>query len=265
MLALRLILVLIIAASAGVIALGELKLKPHLDDLAQKQKKTADDLAKEQQERSKQETRAKSAEQQRDALDSDLKAAKQSEADAMKAAQAERDKAVAAAQETNKAKQETAKVRAEANDYFELQKLGLTPPVIRRINDDLPKATNELTVLKQEQKVTMVQLTKKSGELNALLNPAGKVVLPTGLNGKVTVVDHKWNFIVLDIGANHGLLPNGEMTIHREGKLVSRVKLAKVDTDYAIANVMSGYKQSDIREGDAVLTPDAVALPPQKK
>lgn len=265
MLALRLILVLVIAASAGVIALGELKLKPHLDDLAAKQKKTADDLAKEQQEKTKQETRAKNAEQQRDALDSDLKAAKQSEADAMKAAQSERDKAIAAAQETNKAKQETAKVRADATEYFDLQKLGLTPPIIRQINDALPKATNELNTLKIEQRVTMVQLTKKSGELNALLNPAGKVVLPRDLSGKVTVVDHKWNFIVLDIGANHGLLPNGEMTIHREGKLIARVKLAKVDTEYAIANVMPGFKQSDIKEGDAVLTPDAVALPPQKK
>jgi len=265
MLALRLILVLVIAASAGVIALGELKLKPHLDDLDQKQKKTADDLTKEQQEKTKQETRAKSAEQQRDALDSDLKAAKVSEADAMKAAQAERDKAIAAAQETNKAKQETAGIKAQAAEYFDLQKKGLTPKVIETIHAELPKATNELNTLKLEQRVTMVQLTKKSGELNALLNPAGKVALPTGLNGKVTVVDGKWNFIVLDIGANHGLLPNGEMTIHREGKLIARVKLAKVDTEYAIANVMPGFKQSDIHEGDSVLTPDAVALPPQRK
>lgn len=265
MLALRLILGLIILVGIGVIIVGELKLKPHLVTLAAKQKKTADDLAKEQQEKTKQETRAKNAEQQRDALDVDLKAAKQAEAEATKAAQIERDKAIAAAQETNKAKQETEAVRVQSAEYLDLAKLGLNPQKIREINDALPKATNELSVLKQEQKVTMVQLNKKSGELNALLNPAGKVALPTGLNGKVTVVDHKWNFIVLDIGANHGLLPNGEMTIHREGRLIARVKLAKVDTEYAIANVMPGFKQNDIHEGDSVLTPDATPPPPRNK
>jgi len=63
MLALRLILGLIILVGIGVIVIGELKLKPHLATLAANQKKTADDLAKEQQEKTKQETRAKNAEQ----------------------------------------------------------------------------------------------------------------------------------------------------------------------------------------------------------
>lgn len=263
MLALRLLLVLVIAASAGVIALGEMKLKPHLEELKDKEKKVTEELGKEKTERTKQETRAKAAESKADALTTDLDQSKKSEADAMKAAEAEKQKAIAAAQETNKAKQETEAVKVRSADYFDLEKLGLTPPVIRNIHTALPKATNELSTLKAEQRVLMTQHIKATGELQSFLNPKGAVALPS-LSGKVTAVDPKWDFVIIDMGANHGLLKNGELSISREGKLVARVKVSRVETDYAIANVMPGFKKSEIREGDAVLTPSSVTLPPQK-
>lgn len=263
MLALRLILFLVILASAGVIVIGEMQLKPKLDKLAEDQKKVSDELGKEKQESTKQKSRADMAERDRDALKNDLDQSKKAEADAMKTAADERAKAVAAAQETNKAKQETAAIKTMSVEYFDLQKDGLTPPVIKRIHMELPKATNELSTLKSEQRVLMTQFIKNKGELDAFLNPKGAVVLPS-LSGKVTAVDPKWDFVILDMGANHGLLKNGELSISREGKLVARVKVSRVETDYSIANVMPGFKRSEIREGDAVLTPSSVVLPPQK-
>lgn len=264
MLALRLILFLVIAASAGVITVGELKLKPLLDEMKDKEKKVTEDLGKEKQESTKQKDRAMKAELDAAALKDDLNNSKKAEADAMAAAKIEKDKAVAAGQETNLAKQETAKAKQEAADYFALQSLGLTPTVIRRINTELPQKTNELNTLKREQQLINVQLVKKSGELNAFLNPKGAVALPPGLIGSVKAYDPKWEFVVLDIGANHGLLRNGELTISREGKLIARVKLDKVETEYATANVIKGFKLGEIKEGDAVLTPSSTVLPPQK-
>jgi len=264
MLFLRLILFAVILAGAGVIAVSEMKVKPLLEDLKSKEKKVAADLDKEKDEHAKQKARAMTAEQERDAGKADVEAAKKAEDDAKKAADAERQKAVAAAQETNKAKQETEAIKVQSAEYFDLAKLGLTPPKIRQINEELPKATNELSLIKREQGLAMVQLTKTKGELDSFLNPKGAVVLPSGLIGKVSAVDPKWDFVVLDIGANHGLLKNGEMTISRGGKLVARVKLAKVETDYAIANVMAGFKKSDIQEGDDILTPSSTTLPPKK-
>lgn len=264
MLALRLILVLVIAASAGVIALGELKLKPHLDKLVDDKKKVDGELAAEKTKSSKLTTDLNTTKSERDGLQNDLNQAKTAEDTAKKAADAERQKAIAAAQETNKAKQETDKVRADANDFFELQKLGLSPSIIRRINDELPKATNENNTLKIEQRVTMTELLKKSSELNSFLNPKGAIALPTGLRGKISAVDPKWGFVVLDIGANHGLAANGELTIHRDGKYLARVKVAKVDTDFAVANVMPEFKTGEIREGDEARTPTPMALPPKK-
>ncbi len=264
MIALRLILFLVILSSAGVIAIAEMQLKPKLEKLAEDQKKVTDDLAKEKTEKTKQETRAKGAEQERDALKNDLDTSKKAEADAMKLATDEKAKADAAAQETAKAKQETDAVKKNSAEYFDLEKLGLTPPVIKRINTELPKATNELSTLKREQQLVNIQLVKTSGELNAFLNPKGAVALPRELTGKVSAVDPKWDFVILDIGASHGLLRNGEMTVEREGKLIARVKVGRVETDYAIANIMPGLKKGDIREGDVVRTPSPTVLPPQK-
>jgi hypothetical protein len=264
MLALRLILVLVIAASAGVIALGELKLKPHLDKLAEDKKKVDGELTAEKTKSSKLTTDLNTTKTERDGLQNDLNQSKTAEANAQKAAEAERQKAAAAGQETNKAKQETAAVKAQAAEYFDLQKLGLTPPVIIRINQELPKATNENNTLKIEQRVTMTELLKKSSELSAFLNPKGAIALPTGLRGKISAVDPKWGFVVLDIGANHGLAANGELTIHRDGKYLARVKVAKVDTDFAVANVMPEFKTGEVREGDEARTPTPMALPPKK-
>lgn len=261
MLFLRLILFAVILAGVGVLAVSETKVKPLLEELKAKEKKVAGELGKEKDEHAKQKSRAMAAEQERDAGKADLETAKKSEDDAKKAADAERQKAVAAAQETNKAKQETEAIKVQSAEYFDLAKLGLNPPKIRQINEDLPKATNELSLLKVEQRLAQVQALKDKGELNALLNPKGGVALPAGLAGKVSAVDPKWDFVVLNIGANHGLLKNGEMTISRGGKLIARVKLHKVETDYAIANVMAGFKKNDIQEGDDILTPSATILP----
>ncbi len=264
MLFLRLILFAVILAGAGVIAVSEMKVKPLLEDLKGKEKKVAGDLGKEQEKSKKLTADLADAKSKSDGFESDLKQAKESEDTAKKAADAERQKAVAAAQETNKAKQETEVIKVQSAEYFDLAKLGLTPPKIRQINAELPKATYELSLLKSEQRLAMVQLTKIGGELQGFLNPKGAVALPAGLMGKVSAVDPKWDFVVLDIGANHGLLKNGEMTISRGGKLVARVKLHKVETDYAIANVMAGFKKSDIQEGDDILTPSSTVLPPTK-
>lgn len=263
MLALRFILFLVLLASAGVIALSEMKLKPLLEEVREKEKKVGEELGKEKQTSAKEKDRAMKAEQERDAVKNDLDQAKKAEEDAKKLADAEAKKAQAAAADVAKAKAETEAERKKAEQFLSLEAKGLTPAIILAEHEALPKAKEELATLKQEQRVINVQLTKTSGELNALLNPKGSVALPS-LVGKVAAVDPKWDFVILDIGANHGLLRNGELSISREGRLVARVKAARVETDHAIANVMPGFKKSDIREGDTVLTPSSTVLPAQK-
>lgn len=72
------------------------------------------------------------------------------------------------------------------------------------------------------------------------------------VSGKVVAVDPKWNFIVLDMGAEHGLVPKGILMISRGSKLVGKAKLTRVDADRSIANVLPGWDLRQVQEGDQI-------------
>jgi len=69
----------------------------------------------------------------------------------------------------------------------------------------------------------------------------------------VVVVDPKWDFVVLDIGADQDVLENGELLVSRGGKLVDKVIVRTVEKDRCIANIMPGWKLGDVYEGDEVI------------
>lgn len=74
-----------------------------------------------------------------------------------------------------------------------------------------------------------------------------------GLTGEVLIVNPYWNFVVLDIGSQAGLTPSVEMLVHREDKLIGRVKVSSVKENMAIAEIVTDWEQMPIREGDYVL------------
>ena len=82
---------------------------------------------------------------------------------------------------------------------------------------------------------------------------ADYVTLPAELKGKVLVSDPKWQFVVLDAGEDQGVLQRGELLVNRNGKLVGKVKVSRVQKDRCIANVMPGWELSEILEGDLVI------------
>jgi hypothetical protein len=79
------------------------------------------------------------------------------------------------------------------------------------------------------------------------------VRLPADLKGNVAVVDPKWNFVVLNIGEKSGVIEDGEMLVSRDGKLVARVVIKKVQKDQCIADILPGWKLGDVIEGDTVI------------
>ena len=79
------------------------------------------------------------------------------------------------------------------------------------------------------------------------------VTLPANLKGKVLVTDPKWNFVVLNIGEDQGVLDRGELLVNRDGKLVAKVIVRSVQKDRSIANVMPGWELGEVMEGDQVI------------
>ena len=72
------------------------------------------------------------------------------------------------------------------------------------------------------------------------------------LRGKILRVDPRWDFVVLNIGENQGVLEEGELLVSREGKLVAKVIVRSIEKDRCIANIVPGWKLGEVIEGDEV-------------
>jgi hypothetical protein len=66
-------------------------------------------------------------------------------------------------------------------------------------------------------------------------------------------VDPNFDFVLLSMGENDGVLERGEMLVNRSGKLVAKVRVLSVDSQTSVANVLPDWRQADIMEGDVVM------------
>lgn len=179
----------------------------------------------------------------------------------LKATEEAKEKALAdaAAQQkrADKLNDDLTKTRTERDDAQ--QKLasyvasGLSPLQAANANKEiksLQTALSEQQVVNRslDQKVTRLQ-----SELDVFTKPDKHVELRADLKGKVLVSDPKWNFVVLNVGEEQGVLKYGELLVNRNGKLVAKVKVSTVQKDRSVANVMPGWQLGEVMEGDMVI------------
>ncbi len=144
--------------------------------------------------------------------------------------------------------------RIEAQrELAQWQALGVTPDQVKSIQAAAKKAVEERDAVEDEKKVLVRNNRQLAGELSRYKGDSIKVELPAGLKGQIIAVDNKWEFVVLDIGSNQGVLEYGELMVNRNGKLVAKVQVTNVQANRSVANVMADWKQADVQEGDQVL------------
>lgn len=128
---------------------------------------------------------------------------------------------------------------------------GETPPQIEKLASDIKADDDEIAAINLEKAVLTRTVTRLKYELAAVTGNGDNVVtLPSNLEGRVLVVDPKWDFVILDIGDDQGVQQNGEMLVSRDGKLVAKVIVRSVQKDRCIANIVPGWKLGDVFEGD---------------
>jgi hypothetical protein len=130
---------------------------------------------------------------------------------------------------------------------------GLTAPEVNALNKNLKDTEQALAVANDEKLVLTHEVAKLNNQINILIKPDWVVKLPPSLKGNVMAVDPKWDFVVLNVGENQGVLPNGEMLVSRDGKLVAKIIVRSVQKDRSIANLVPGWQLGEIIEGDAVI------------
>lgn len=117
------------------------------------------------------------------------------------------------------------------------------------LNNQLLKAEDEMRDL-QDKIATLDKVIK---DLEAKEGTPGVARIPVGTMGRVLVVNPDWNFVVLDIGSDQGLVPNAEMLVHRKDQLIGKVRISAVEKTLAIAEILGDWIKQPINEGDYVL------------
>jgi len=131
---------------------------------------------------------------------------------------------------------------------------GYTPEGIKTLADNLKKTQDDVAALEDEKKILNRNISVLDNRLKLILGEDEYVVkLPPDTKGTVLTVDPKWNFVVLDLGSDKGMLEGGVLMVHRNSKLVGKVRIKEVMANRSVANLMSGWKLGDIEEGDQVL------------
>ncbi|MFP4472359.1 MAG: hypothetical protein ACLFPX_00620 [Candidatus Omnitrophota bacterium] len=76
-----------------------------------------------------------------------------------------------------------------------------------------------------------------------------------GLRGSVISVDTEANFVIVDLGEQHGITPDTVLTVTREGGAVGEVKVTRVLPEMSAADLVSPLTGQGIAEGDEVILP----------
>ena len=241
---LRIFLVIAILAGAGVIAVSHLMVRPQIEEIIgqreteKKAKVTAQNQLKDTT------AKLKDTEKTLGETQTQLAASKQQ-------TEAEQKRA-------NGLKQDLEKTRLDLTEKE--QKLarwdgiGLDPSEVKT----LISSNKNLLVLSQgldEEKNVFARRNKELKErLDILLGKDDPdPFMPPDIKGSVLVVDPKWNFVLLDVGAKQGAAQRGVFMVSRNGKLVAKVRVMSLLPERSIANIMPGWKLAEVMEGDRVI------------
>ena len=55
------------------------------------------------------------------------------------------------------------------------------------------------------------------------------------------------------LAKTRGVAPRGELMVDHNGKFIAKVRVSSVDKDRSIANIMPGWTQGEVMEGDVVI------------
>jgi cell shape-determining protein MreC len=129
---------------------------------------------------------------------------------------------------------------------------GKSPDEVLKLVALIKQDSDTIAAINDEKAVLTRTVARLTNELAKYTGPDPTIKLPADLKGKVVVVDPKWDFVVLDIGDEQGVLENGELLVSRDGKLVAKVIVRTVEKGRCIANIMPGWKLGEVFEGDLV-------------
>jgi len=243
---------LAVAIAAGLFAAGLsfVKVKEKITTIMAERDQNAKDRDEERAQKETAQKEAKTNKEGWDKTKEELTTTKDSLVNETAKATAQEKRANTLAEELAKTKQDRDDAQA---DLAAWKALGISVNQIKTLIANLKDTQEKLEALTAEKKIIEAVLAETKSELDIFLPGYRPPRLPENLQGKVLVVDPKWDFVVLDVGGKQGVKKNGEVLVNRSGRLVAKLKITSVQEDRCIANVLPGpWKLGDVMEGDTV-------------
>jgi outer membrane murein-binding lipoprotein Lpp len=117
------------------------------------------------------------------------------------------------------------------------------------------KAQEELSALQREKKIIDDQLAAASAEVAKLKDAKKRSEtgdMPPGIAGKIMSINPAWNFVVMNVGQDEGVVENGLFIVYRGKELVGKVKVVSTEAHTSVADILPEWKKGEIQPGDDV-------------
>ena len=143
-------------------------------------------------------------------------------------------------------------LQTASDNLAEYQASGLKPDEVVKLDKEIqgrPKRNSrhqrKVPAILQRQYVTLRY------KYDQLIGISPDILLRADLKGKIVVVDPKWDFVVLDVGADQGVFKmvrcwSAGTEVGGQGGHSQRQK------DRCIANIVPSWKLDEVIEGDVV-------------
>ena len=121
------------------------------------------------------------------------------------------------------------------------------------------KSDLEAKLMGPEQPTVELDKVMVSGGTSTDLSASSGVVMPISTasigaqaDGQVVVINREYDFIVMNLGKNHGVSVGQEFQVARGGEVLGRVKVEKVYDELSAAAILPDSKKNSMKEGDSV-------------
>jgi hypothetical protein len=249
---LRIFLILTILAGIGAIAITQFKVRPHIQGIIEARNTHSNradraeaSLRSTKKQLGETETELRNTKKELDNTTTQLNSTKED----LKTSRANAEKL----QQDLVATQ--GKLRTAEQNLSAWDALGIPVEKVKALIEDEKKLRADIEALTAEKQIISDNLKRAMAEIDVYRRGREDIDRPMipGIRGKVLVVDEKWKFVVLSVGRKDNVVEDGVLLVSRDGRLVAKVKVKRVQENRCIANVMPGWSFDEILEGDIVL------------
>jgi hypothetical protein len=131
--------------------------------------------------------------------------------------------------------------------------LGIEPDEIAALQALAARLREERDAFAEEKKVMGREIARLNEELNLYRIGITEVQM-ADVRGRVTGIESNFGFVTLDVGTDDGLKRHGKMIVTRDGNLVAKVQLVRVDPSSSVANLLPEWGTGQVQVGDQVMT-----------